>query len=607
MIEFKNITVEGFGSIRDLLTFDFDKGIHIIRGLNGAGKTSIFNALFWCIYGDNLKELTVNQLPTKPKYRTEDFQGTISMVEILIKDKMFVVTRTIEYKAEVFGYTLGTGLFIFESTGKGNLGDFILMNFQGNADTQKFINSLMGMDSKIFLSSILFGQRMKRFIEADPKDKTKIFESIFDLDFIEEYLKKCITKKDRIDAQIKDKTNDYEKLSIKADGLQSRIDKSDEVKKSYEQKKKEKIENIQNQINQLKEQEPIDLQRLIDLGKIPELKPISQELVNANVNIQHAKKEKLRLERIVLTPPKEIVDICNVCSQKLSKDKIKQLTIDYNNELVKHNEAVVQNTKHIEEQNQIIKNNEELEKEFIKLTQENVLIQQKITTYNRSLSEINNKLSNDKNNIVLLETSIKQEEQFTPIFDDVDLLEKEINDISLTQDSLVFDIDVLTTDQQAYDYLIKNCFSAKGLKSYILDASLNLLNESIQKYINRLGFNVRFWIDTKKASKPFMVDCLIDGESYDYKEFSGGEKSKIDVSAAFAIHDLVSSNNKMNILIMDEVFDGMDNHSIEEVFDLIRMKSEDKSLYIITHSEHIDSINTTLINIKKINNTTVIE
>ena len=72
MIQFNYIAIVGFGSIRDYQVFYFNRpGISIIRGKVGSGKTTIFNALYWGIYGKNLKGVPQEKLPTKEKYRTD--------------------------------------------------------------------------------------------------------------------------------------------------------------------------------------------------------------------------------------------------------------------------------------------------------------------------------------------------------------------------------------------------------------------------------------------------------------------------------------------------------------------------------------------------------
>ena len=59
MIEFKKIIIEGFCSIGTLELPLNNNGITIIKGANGLGKTTIFSALVWVLYGKTLKGISV--------------------------------------------------------------------------------------------------------------------------------------------------------------------------------------------------------------------------------------------------------------------------------------------------------------------------------------------------------------------------------------------------------------------------------------------------------------------------------------------------------------------------------------------------------------------
>jgi DNA repair exonuclease SbcCD ATPase subunit len=135
-------------------------------------------------------------------------------------------------------------------------------------------------------------------------------------------------------------------------------------------------------------------------------------------------------------------------------------------------------------------------------------------------------------------------------------------------------------------------FSSGGIKAYIFTAMLTQLNQNVKKYGDRLGASLEFSIDLTKASKPFTTVCSLgDKLNKDYKDFSGGEKQKLDIALIFAMHDLISMNTDMNILIMDECFEGLSEDGETAVFDLIRSKAEEgKSIYIITHSAVLDSL-----------------
>jgi DNA repair exonuclease SbcCD ATPase subunit len=114
------------------------------------------------------------------------------------------------------------------------------------------------------------------------------------------------------------------------------------------------------------------------------------------------------------------------------------------------------------------------------------------------------------------------------------------------------------------------------------------VNETINEYADHMQMKIRFTIDMGKASKPFTTEVYRSGAKVDYEELSGGQKQLVDICIAFAMHEIVSSLNNLNILILDEVFEGLDSEMIEQVFELIMFKTKPgMSTYVITHSNDI--------------------
>jgi len=132
---------------------------------------------------------------------------------------------------------------------------------------------------------------------------------------------------------------------------------------------------------------------------------------------------------------------------------------------------------------------------------------------------------------------------------------------------------------------------------------LSNLNKAILKYADRLGVVVQFSIDMDKASKPFLTNCFkTDGTQMLYEELSGGEQARINIATAFAIYDIISTSKvSFNILFLDEVFEGLDEEGLYESFDLLRTMAENKSVFVMTHSQNIDILNTKTIDIRKVN------
>lgn len=187
MVKLLEVVIEGFGSIGSSLTFPLNlKGINLIKGNNGVGKTTTFNALIWGLYSSNLKGVTSSRIPTFPMYRGNDFRGTRVAVYIEKDDVMYCIVRHIKFKGVTYGLKGGNTLMVFKDAVKGDLDN--LDAARGNMvtdelfkkDQQEYINALMGMDYKIFINSILFGQKMARLISSSGAEKRKLLEQIFD-------------------------------------------------------------------------------------------------------------------------------------------------------------------------------------------------------------------------------------------------------------------------------------------------------------------------------------------------------------------------------------------------------------------------------------------
>ena len=160
---------------------------------------------------------------------------------------------------------------------------------------------------------------------------------------------------------------------------------------------------------------------------------------------------------------------------------------------------------------------------------------------------------------------------------------------------------------EVYQFWLKDVFAVNGLKAYIFKAVLDELNQYTEQYGNKLGCSIRFSLDLEKTSAPFSAICTLGNMvNKDYKEFSGGQKQRLDIVLMFAMHDLLSSSVDMNILIMDEVFEGLDEHGESDVFELILEKAKGRSVYVISHSQILDTLHSKTIDIVNENGRTKI-
>lgn len=622
MINFILVGAEGFGSIRDEVVFDLNNHkLNILYGPNGAGKTSIFNALYYCLYGENLKGVTKSKLATKKDYRTKEFKGTRVICQLSSKGVTYSICRHIAYKGESFGVVGGDSLLIAE--------DGKLMDHKQQADAQAFIIDLIGYDKDMFLSTILFGQRMKRFIEGSGADKKALFESLVNISFVDEL-------KLKVDKDIADINSKIVSLDRVSNEIQNKIlseqrllDQQQTYLNNFNESKANDIKIVTAEVDRYKDiLQGLDheLSKVTNTPVIKAAKIISKDeykvledkfMLLSTTNQELTQKISYIKFSLGVLADKQYIEpnlVCDSCGQSLSESIKKELKKKLANEIKADTETVA------ELEGSLIPLEVELKK--IKAEQESI---QGDFSKAREATEANNNIdlanlkrqnnidsisSNIKNNTDYLSKAMARLEEVTnrqPITQSPEVHRQEIANLNKDLKDLVSRRTTLHDKITIANYWSSTGLSSKGLKGFLLNSALISLNHTIKRYTPLLGLDVTFTIDTDKVSKPFITECSINGVAQEYEEFSGGEKAKIDVATAFALHDIVSQSYPCNILILDEVFEGLDAEGYDNVFEIVVKKSEGLSLFLISHSPRSNAVGANKIGVSKIDDTTIFD
>ena len=144
----------------------------------------------------------------------------------------------------------------------------------------------------------------------------------------------------------------------------------------------------------------------------------------------------------------------------------------------------------------------------------------------------------------------------------------------------------------------KTGFSSSGIPSLLIDESIPFLNETVSNYLDLVGGRYKASFDTISTTKSgeyrdkINVNVLdIQTKANNRKQLSGGQTRIIDIAILLSLCDLQNNiqDMKTNILLLDEIFDSLDDQNIGYVSTLLRTLIKDKSINIISH-RHIDSI-----------------
>lgn len=632
-VGFDKLFIEGFGAIHSPLSFDLDRGgVWLVKGDNGGGKTTIFSALCWALYRVNLKDVANSNVGTWEENRLDTYRGTRVIVQFNIGDNVIMVARHLDFKGTTKGLKGGSKLMVFRKEFKKK--DFTQTDLVGEnlhkGDMQDYINDILGMGSKMFLNSVLFGQRMKRLVEVDNAEKRKLFEDLFDLEFIQyardngKALKEeLVVKRRELDVELSKCQTTIEHLNSKYSDDQkllgdfeetlamakAQLDEDIVKTTTYLSEHKKEVGEANKRLENLQEADDGELRKKYAEAQ-EEKNSIDRQIKELEFDIKSVDRETSQANQNMVNYQQEldnVEDTCPYCKEDLAKEKVKKVKAAIQKKIKAEKSVLNALSKKL---NPLHPKLEKLQKTALKQDKSMSDLHIEVLLLNKVQKDINDarqKVNSLDTEVAILEERLKGYQKngeelklSKPPNIDLESIKKRIAEQETLEGKCKVSLQDLQEEVGLVTWWMSKGFGHGGIKAFVFNAMLAKLNSYVEKYAQRLGVYVRFSVDLSKVSKPFVTTCYKNGKEIDYKELSGGEKQRIDIALAFAMHDLVSHSSKVNLLVMDECFEGLDGEGIESAFDLIRVKCVDKkTVFVISHSMIIDSLNSKTIEVYK--------
>ena len=551
MIQFGNIIIEGFCSIPYLELNLGSKGITVIRGATGEGKTTILSALVWGAYGKNLKGKS--DVNTWEKYRPKNYNGT--KVEIYFgKDgKTHKITRCLKYKGEVNG-AKGKDRLIYEI-------DAVEVSEKNKGEIQALINADLGMSYSLFMNSILFGQGMKRLIQESSSDKKDLFEEIFELEYI---------------SKARDIAKGYYTEALR---------EYNEISQKYSSSK-EKKQSIQRMLDDLKKQANNVKNDLSSRVKVLEKKLSLLAKAKKENELKETVTHKNRIEQRLQEARDNQKELLNKINDAKKKTRVSlEEFIGVIIKLLKRGD-IKNSLKRLMEVKKAFGDIERLQDKCSKLAD-------KISNYRDKLEELRdqeyeaNKVQRD---IDLTKAEIKKllSEKKTGV--NMGLIKKYKTQLSTLSDKLQAiesEMEEKRSKVDNYKWVMDDPLGNRGIKAFLFESSLDILNETLESYSEVLGFSILFYVDIQGVKKDFNTQIIMDGIEVSYEELSGGQKQLVNLAMAFAMNEVMTKAKGINIAFLDEVFENLSSEYVDLVIGLIRKIYKDKTLYLISHQESL--------------------
>lgn len=558
MLKLLNMQIEGFCSIPDLyVPFDQRQTV-LIKAPNGSGKSTIFSALVWGLYGKTIKG--VSDVQTWKEFRTSEYRGTMVSIRFQKNGSVYQVIRCQKYEKNLEDGSKGRDRFIV-------IKDAEPLDIKSKVQLQQKLVDILGLTQNLFTNSIMFGQGINRIIQESNADKKKLFEEIFDLNYLN--IAKGIALEDK--SNIVSQLNEAERESA---SLKRELESTISTYKDLRAREKDFYNHIREERKELRE----DRKKL--RAKREEILPKLGTSLTYEINMLQKELDKLhksynQAKSISNIPIKEFIgNVYEMISSKKYKDASKAL-LD------------IMQAFDMMENLQVEIDSKSLEVDHYKEKH------QKYKKYSKLLADIDDDLDTIKDQLrKLKEEKLKV---LSPKY------KEKIADIRKRLRKVDEDYHNKELELEDYNWVIDDPLGNNGIKAYLFDSSLDFLNKELERYYEILGFHISFEIDLSSTRKEFCTLIEKDGHIMDYDELSGGEKQLVDISMAFAMNQALTISKGINIAFLDEVFESLSSDNIELVIQLVKEVYKDKTLFLISHHDSLPFSNVKILEVEKRN------
>jgi len=633
-MEFKKLIIDNFLSYAHAEVALDTSGLVGIVGVvsggcsdsNGAGKSALFDALVWCLFGTPVRSKTLDEGNVAAGAIIRNGQKSCSVTTLLS-----VGTQKIEICRErkVRGGSI-LSLLINGSSA---------CERSSVSETQKKINQILGIDYKTFLRTVMFGQGItKKFLYATNTEKKAYFERILGLEKLQDARRLVKVRADvlreeiaKMDRELSSVNLSIEHTNMDINTLKNRLDEksilADQEFSGIEQEIKSKKLQIDAHIVDDACAISADIQCVEDAlqgvrnnkvsvcvaldAEIEKYQQAQRAIANAVFSLEKdSNKYASQLDRIVQN---DLIGVeCAECGRLIDRDTQASHITKLRDTLVMCQRSIDSERVRLKVINTALdtaKANKQAFKtshasECTDLTDRLTYLKGLILKVDTQIA-VKAGLDRDLSNLCLKLESAKKRALDNTFMDMLKDKERQILELSKQVSKLHFKIDMSNDDLRYYSVLY-DVF--KDMQAYMLDCIVPFLNNRAQHYAQQLTnglFTVTF--DTQKLVAGVLKDnfdvcaTIRDGVK-DYSLMSGGERQRVNVIVALCLQDLLASrtnDNDVNLRIFDEPFEGMDAGGKDMLLQLMLVEARDKTVFFVTHSSDYQGYFKELVSVRK--------
>lgn len=545
MIIFEKVRWKNFLSTGNAFTeIDLTRSTNtLIVGHNGAGKSTILDALTFGLFGKPFRKINKPQL-----MNTINNGDCVVEIEFKIGKKQYKIIRSIKPNAfEIYC-------------------DSVLVNQDAKAkDYQEHLEKfILKLNYKSFTQVVILGSAsFVPFMQLSPGDRRAIIEDLLDIQIFSSM--NAIVKNKISTIKDEQKTVDYNIKLVEA--------KISLQKQNIEDNKKNHIVDINKKVQEIADNDA-------------HLNKVAKDIVLIQKHIQQL-TDKISDKTTVSSRTTKLITLQSKFGDNVKKLN-KEISFYQNNDNcptcqqaiaseTKDKHVTEKQTKITEIQTATTKLEEELQNVHNRL-EEIEKIQKHINAHNSEVVKLNTQVTSINSYNTKLSKEVEELRTRTVSTDNDDDKLKSLNaELQGYKDVA----EQLSIDKQYHEFaatLLKDT----GIKTKIIKQYLPVMNKLINKYLTSMDFFVNF--NLNESFEETIKSRHRD--EFSYASFSEGEKMRIDLALLFTWRQIAKMKNSVNtnLLILDEVFDSsLDGVGTEEFLKLLNSLDNSTNVFVISH------------------------
>ena len=562
MIIFKTIRWKNFLSTGDQWTeINFQHSdTNLIIGTNGAGKSTMLDALTFSLFNKPFRKINKSQLINATNERD-------CLVEVVfdLNGREYLVRRGI--KPNIFEIDV----------------DGTVMNKQADdRSMQKILEeTILKVNYKSFTQIVILGSStFVPFMQLSGSNRRDVIEDLLDIRIFS-------AMNHLIKEKMREQREKIKSLTFKKDNVKDKIQMQKSFIKELEDQGKNSITENEKKKDSLSDEICVLIMKTEGLeDSVHGLTEQQKELIGAGEKLLKLNNLKGKLSQKVSTITKEhkfFTDnvTCPTCTQSIEESfRLNKI----NDVQTKAREL----KKGFEDLEKSIKTEQDRERHFNNLSKE-------ITKLNHDISQNNTKISGFQRQIRDLESEIQT---IAERFKNRNTENEKLVEFKTNLKETMSDLSEVRDEVLHYDFAY-SLLKDDGVKTKIIKKYLPFINSQVNRYLQLMDFYINFNLDeefNETIKSPIHED-------FSYSSFSEGEKMRIDLALLFTWREVARVKNSVNtnLLIMDEVFDSsLDGFGTDEFMKIIRYIIKGANIFIISHKTELSDKFETVIKFDKI-------